>query len=53
MEGAAVADRLTRNDALARGLGGIGTPLYAVDGVVVSGAWSPATLLALAARHAA
>ena len=53
MEGAAVADRLTRNGALARGLGGIGTPLYAVDGVVVSGAWSPATLLAIAARHAA
>lgn len=51
MEGARVRAALRRNAALARGLGGIGTPLYVVDGVVVAGAWGPATLLALAERH--
>jgi protein-disulfide isomerase len=52
MGGDAVARDLARNAALARGLGGVGTPLYAIDGVVVTGAWAPATLLRLAERHA-
>jgi protein-disulfide isomerase len=51
MAGPEVAATLARNAALARGLGGVGTPLYVVDGVVVSGAWRPRTLVALAARH--
>lgn len=53
MDGATVARDLARNAALARGLGGVGTPLYVVDGVVVSGGWEPSVLLRLAARHAA
>jgi protein-disulfide isomerase len=53
MAGAAVDRDLARNAELARALGGIGTPLYAVDGVVVTGAWEPSTLLRLAERHAA
>ena len=52
MAGAAVARALARNAALAGGLGGVGTPLYVVDGVVVAGGWSPAVLLRLAERHA-
>jgi protein-disulfide isomerase len=52
MAGAVVARDLALNAALARGLGGIGTPLYAIDGVVVAGAWEPATLLRLAEAHA-
>ena len=53
MAGAAVDRDLARNAELARALGGIGTPLYAIDGVVVTGAWEPSTLLRLAERHAA
>ncbi len=52
MDGEAVARDLARNAALASGLGGIGTPLYAIDGVVVTGAFEPAVLLRLAERHA-
>lgn len=51
MDAAPVRAALRRNAALARGLGGVGTPLYVVDGVVVAGGWGPATLLALAERH--
>jgi len=50
MASAAVDRDLARNAALARGLGGVGTPLYAIDGVVVTGAWEPAVLLRLAER---
>ncbi|MFP4360558.1 MAG: DsbA family protein [Alphaproteobacteria bacterium] len=53
MDGEAVRRDLAHNAALAHGLGGVGTPLYAIDGVVVTGAWEPATLLRLAERHAA
>jgi protein-disulfide isomerase len=46
-----VAEALAHNAALARALGGIGTPLYVVDGVVIVGGWSPATLVEIAERH--
>ncbi len=51
MQSAAVDRALARNAALARALGGVGTPLFVVDGVVVAGGWAPSTLLRLAARH--
>jgi len=48
-----VTAALARNAALARGLGAIGTPVYVIDGVVITGGWEVDTLLALAARHRA
>jgi len=51
MASPAVAHTLALNAALAGGLGGVGTPLYVVDGVVVAGGWGPAVLLRLAELH--